>query len=71
MNDLVQEVQERQSRSRSQAEMVCVTGRCQDGSENVRPRKQGSGEGSRGLFTHSMGFPLISDMMELSPPRYS
>lgn len=24
-----------------------------------------------GLYTHSMGFPLISDMMELSPPRYS
>lgn len=21
--------------------------------------------------THSMGFPLISDMMALSPPRYS
>lgn len=29
-------------------------------------QETGGREGSQGLHTHSMGFPLISDMMELS-----
>ena len=44
----------------------------------ARTAQRMSGPGSgvvrgapEGLCTHSMGFPLISDMMELSPPRYS
>lgn len=65
VNGLPQEVQQWQGRPRSQAEKVCVSRCCQASSKNTKPRKWG------GVHTHSMGFPLISDMMELSPPRYS
>lgn len=70
-NGLAQEVREKHSRPRPQAERVCASSCRRNSSENVRPRKWGGVRGPRGLRTHSMGFPLISDMMELSPPRYS